>query len=126
MQVLNLFLALLLNAFDSGDEEEEEGENEDDDDESMSVKKLLGKLTQTRKTSVFPVQHRPSSNGSCSCSQEIQAFGKENEGKNIRRQNMGKEYSTVGKFFFFQHGFAHAFKCSDGLAIYIFLCETST
>ncbi|PFX17439.1 Sodium channel protein type 4 subunit alpha B [Stylophora pistillata] len=92
--VLNLFLALLLNAFDSGDEEDEEGANEDDDEEDV-VKKLLRKLTKTRKTPVLPVRDHRSWDGSCNSSQEIQAFGREKDNRNVRKFSQGREYSTV-------------------------------
>ena len=91
LQVLNLFLALLLNAFDNGDDD---GENEDENDrdsegEESFLKQILSKLTQTKTTSVFPVHEYPSADGSCNSYDEIQTTG--------RKQNMGKEYSTVGK-----------------------------
>ncbi|RMX46589.1 hypothetical protein pdam_00019719 [Pocillopora damicornis] len=92
--VLNLFLALLLNAFDSGDEEEEEGANDDDDEEDV-FKKLLRKLTKTRKIPVFPVSDHRSGDGSCNSSQEIQAFGREKDNRNVRKFSQGREYSTV-------------------------------
>jgi len=89
--VLNLFLALLLNAFDNGDDEEEnEDENDkDSEDEEIFFKRVLSKLTQTRTTSVFPVHEYPLADGSCNSSQEIQTT--------TRKQSIGKEYSTVGK-----------------------------
>jgi len=90
-QVLNLFLALLLNAFDNGDDEEE-GEDENDNDsesEESLFKRVLSKLTQTKTTSVFPVHEYPLADGSCNSSQEIQTTS--------RKQNMAKEYSNAGK-----------------------------
>ncbi|KAJ7388004.1 hypothetical protein OS493_040471, partial [Desmophyllum pertusum] len=89
--VLNLFLALLLNAFDGGDEEDEN--DEDGENEESVFKKLLGKLTQTKKTSVFPVTEYPLAEGSWNSSQEIPTTGKENS----KKTNTGKEYSTVGR-----------------------------
>lgn len=90
MQVLNLFLALLLNAFDTGDDEENEDENDrDSEGEESFFKRVLNKLTQTKTTPVFPVHEYPLANGSCNSSQEIQTTW--------RKQNMGKEYSNVGK-----------------------------
>ena len=91
MQVLNLFLALLLNAFDNGDDD---GENEDENDRDSEdgesfFKQVLSKLTQTKTTSVFPVHEYPSADGSCNSYEEIQTA--------VRKQSMGKEYSTVGK-----------------------------
>ena len=79
-QVLNLFLALLLNAFDNGDEDDEEEENDDDNEEAI-FKKFLTKLTQTKKTviSVTDFSFRPEN---CSSSQDIQTIVKDNEGKN--------------------------------------------
>ena len=63
LQVLNLFLALLLNAFDNGDDDEEnENENENDGDsdgEESFFKRVLKKLTQTKTISVFPVHEYP-------------------------------------------------------------------
>ena len=50
MQVLNLFIALLLSAFDTDD-----GDNDSDDEEGNNsrLKKLLKKLTKTKKTRLF-------------------------------------------------------------------------
>lgn len=80
-----------MNAFDSGDDgEDNEDENDKDSENEENVfKRFVGKLTQTKTTSVFPVQECPVADGSCNSSQEIQTTA--------RRQNMGKEYSTVGK-----------------------------
>ena len=51
MQVLNLFIALLLSAFeangDYGDDSDEEGQN------NSMFKRLLEKLTKTKKTRLF-------------------------------------------------------------------------
>ena len=90
-QVLNLFLALLLNAFDNGDDEEENEDENDKDSEGEEnfFKRVLSKLTQTKTTSVFPIPEYPLADGSCDSSQEIQIT--------TRKQNMGKEYSNVGK-----------------------------
>ncbi|KAL9954360.1 hypothetical protein ACROYT_G041885 [Oculina patagonica] len=87
--VLNLFLALLLNAFDSGDDgEENEDENDKDSENEENVfKRFVGKLTQTKTTSVFPAQECPVTDGSCNSSQEIR--------NTARKKNLGKEYSTV-------------------------------
>ena len=90
MQVLNLFLALLLNAFDNGDDEENEEENDRDrEGEESFFKRVLKKLTQTKTTSVFAVHEYPYADSSCNSSQEMQTTW--------RKQNMGKEYSNVGK-----------------------------
>lgn len=90
--MLNLFLALLLNAFDNGDDEEDGNDDENDkegEDEENMFKRILGKLTHTKTTSVFPVPNSPLANGSCSSSQEIQTT--------LKKPNMEKEYLTVGK-----------------------------
>ena len=79
-KVLNLFLALLLNAFDNGDEDDEEEENDDDNEEPI-FKKFLAKLTQTNKT-VIPVTDFSFRPETCSSSQDIQTIVKDNEGKN--------------------------------------------
>lgn len=80
-----------MNAFDNGDDEEDnEDENDkDSENEESLLKRVLSKLTQTKTTSVFPVTEYPLADGSCNSSQEIQTTA--------RKQNMGKEYSTVGK-----------------------------
>jgi len=80
-----------LNAFDNGDDEEEnEDENDKDSEgEESFFKRALSKLTQTKTTSVYPVHEYPLADGSCNSSQEIQTT--------TRKQNMGKEYSNVGK-----------------------------
>ena len=80
-QVLNLFLALLLNAFDNGDDDEEEDNenNEDDEDKEPIFKQLLSRLTQTKKTAVFPVSNSSYREEICSSSQELQTILKENE-----------------------------------------------
>lgn len=80
-----------MNAFDNGDDEEEnEDENDKDSEgEESFFKRALSKLTQTKTISVYPVHEYPLADGSCNSSQEIQTT--------TRKQNMGKEYSNVGK-----------------------------
>ena len=84
--MLNLFLALLLNAFDNGDDDDDKEENENDSDkEEPKFKQVLAKLTQTKKSEVFPVTNSPLRKDICSSSQEIQTVLKESEGKNSGR-----------------------------------------
>lgn len=110
LQVLNLFLALLLNAFDNGDDDEEnENENENDRDsegEDSFFKRVLKKLTQTKTISVFPVHEYPLADSTCNSSQEMQTIW--------RKQNMGKEYSNVGKRVLY---WANPFCCCWGTVV---------
>lgn len=99
-QVLNLFLALLLNAFDNGDDDEEEDdENEQDGgNEEPAFKRLLKKLTQTKKTAVFPLSSSPYREEIFSSSQEIQTMERKSDSKISRKSASGKEHLSVGKF----------------------------
>ena len=86
-QVLNLFLALLLNAFDNGDDDEEGDDNEN---EEPLYKQCLSKLTQTKKTAVFPFTDSQYREDIYSSSQEIQAIGREREGRNSTKTSAGE------------------------------------
>ncbi|XP_015766470.1 PREDICTED: sodium channel protein type 5 subunit alpha-like [Acropora digitifera] len=80
--VLNLFLALLLNAFDNGDDDEEEEDNDQEGEEEKPLfKRILAKVTQTRKTAVFPISEPAYREDIDASSQEFQPFGKDKTAK---------------------------------------------
>ena len=80
--MLNLFLALLLNAFDNDDDEEEGEDDNDNENEEPLYKQFLSKLTQTKKTAVFPLTDSQYREDIYSSSQEIQTTGRERERRN--------------------------------------------
>ena len=89
-----------MNAFDnSDDDEEEDDENEQDGgNEEPACKQLLKKLTQTKKTAVFPLSSSPYREEIFSSSQEIQTIVEKSDRKNSRKSASGKEHLSVGKF----------------------------
>ncbi|KXJ05965.1 Sodium channel protein 1 brain [Exaiptasia diaphana] len=74
--VLNLFLALLLNAFDSEDEEEDEDEDEDGEDKEPFRDWLKRKLFTTRRWIVPLKNNVPQSTANGSATNQIQTPGK--------------------------------------------------
>lgn len=67
-----------MNAFDNGDDDEEEEDNDQEGEEEKPLfKRILAKMTQTRKTAVFPISESAYREDIDSLSQEIQPFGKD-------------------------------------------------
>ena len=81
-----------MNAFDNGDDEDEEEDDNDqgDEEEEPLFKRVLAKLTQTKKTAVFsPADSACREEIYCS-SQEIQTMGKDRNA----RTSVGESIST--------------------------------
>lgn len=71
-----------MNAFDNGDDDEEEEDNDQEGEEEKPLfKRILAKVTQTRKTAVFPISELAYREDIDTSSQEIQPFGKDKSTK---------------------------------------------
>ena len=71
-----------MNAFDNGDDDEEEEDNDQEGEEEKPLfKRILAKVTQTRKTAVFPISEHAYREDIDASSQEMQPFGKDKTAK---------------------------------------------